>query len=135
MSALREAAQQALEALEEYAPQHGRPDDMMAAITALRAALAQEQAEPLNLSDRAVQQRLAAQWGYVPAALAEPAQKFKPTPLTQEQMDAPLLRAMVPLTEREIGKLTAMFDARHSVRVGIARAIEKASWEKNHGQA
>ena len=46
MSALREAAQQALEALEEYAPQHGRPDDMMVAITALRAALAQEQAEP-----------------------------------------------------------------------------------------
>jgi hypothetical protein len=45
MSALREAAQQALEALEEYAPQHGNPDDMDAAIAALRTALAQQ--EPL----------------------------------------------------------------------------------------
>ena len=31
-----------------------------------------KRAEPLNLSDRAVQRRLAAQWGYVPAAQAEP---------------------------------------------------------------
>jgi hypothetical protein len=31
-----------------------------------------DEAEPLNLSDRAVQRRLAAQWGYVPAAQAEP---------------------------------------------------------------
>ena len=37
----------------------------------LRAALAQ-QAEPLNLRDPAVQKRLATQWGYVPAAQAEP---------------------------------------------------------------
>ena len=37
----RALVEQALEALEEYAPQHGRPDDMMVAITALRAVLAQ----------------------------------------------------------------------------------------------
>jgi hypothetical protein len=43
MTTLREAAQQALEALEEYAPQHGNPDDMDAAIAALRAALAQQE--------------------------------------------------------------------------------------------
>ena len=34
MSTLREAAQQALEAMEEYTPQHGNPDDMAAAIRA-----------------------------------------------------------------------------------------------------
>jgi hypothetical protein len=39
MTSLRDAAQQALEALEEYAPQHGNPDDMDAAITALRTAI------------------------------------------------------------------------------------------------
>ena len=33
------------------------------------------QAEPLNLTDPAVQKRLAAQWGYVPAAQAEPVQE------------------------------------------------------------
>lgn len=37
----------------------------------LRAALAQQD-EPLNLRDPAVQKRLATQWGYVPAAQAEP---------------------------------------------------------------
>jgi hypothetical protein len=47
MTTLREAAQQALEALEQYAPQHGNPDDMDAAITALRAALAQQEQEPV----------------------------------------------------------------------------------------
>ena len=47
MTTLREAAQQALEALEEYAPQHGNPDDMDAAITTLRAALAQQEQEPV----------------------------------------------------------------------------------------
>ena len=51
MSTLRESAQQALEALEEYAPQHGNPDDMDAAITALRAALVQEEQEPVAWRD------------------------------------------------------------------------------------
>ena len=49
----------------EWAGKHG------ATITALRAALAQQD-EPLNLRDPAVQKRLATQWGYVPAAQAEP---------------------------------------------------------------
>ena len=43
MTDLHKAAQQALEALEEYAPQHGRPDDMMVAITARRAARVQQE--------------------------------------------------------------------------------------------
>lgn len=34
-----EVMKQALEALERYAPQHGHPDDMSDAITALRAAI------------------------------------------------------------------------------------------------
>ena len=72
----RATVEQALEALEKYRKmmfveagcRFGEGD---AAITALRAALAQQD-EPLNLSDRAVQRRLATQWGYVPAAQAEP---------------------------------------------------------------
>ena len=39
----RALVEQALKALEEYAPQHGRPDDMMVAITAFRAALVQQE--------------------------------------------------------------------------------------------
>ena len=44
-------------------------------VTALYTAPPQQvaqQVEPLNLSDPAVQKRLATQWGYVPAAQAEP---------------------------------------------------------------
>ena len=45
---LIEAAKQALEALERYAPQHGHPDDMSEAITALRTAIEQaEKQEPV----------------------------------------------------------------------------------------
>jgi len=127
MSDLRTAAQQALEALEAMNPYPASKEDQRAgALTALRAALAQQdepaqepvawnwmldglpygracygdppdadlaeraatagrtvrllyaappqrkQAEPLNLRDPAVRKRLATQWGYVPAAQAEP---------------------------------------------------------------
>jgi len=48
MTTLIEAAKQALEALERYAPQHGHPDDMSDAITALRIAIAEaEKQEPV----------------------------------------------------------------------------------------
>ena len=48
MTTLIEAAKQALEALERYAPQHGHPDDMSEAITALNAAIeAAEKQEPV----------------------------------------------------------------------------------------
>ena len=44
---LIEAAKQALDALDRYAPQHGNPDDMSEAITALRTAIAEaEKQEP-----------------------------------------------------------------------------------------
>jgi hypothetical protein len=43
-----EAMKLALEALERYAPQHGHPDDMSDAITALRTAIAEaEKQEPV----------------------------------------------------------------------------------------
>ena len=71
MTTLREAAQQALEALEEYQSKGAPFLACDGAVDALRAALAQ-QAEPLNLRDPAIQKRLATQWGYVPAAQAEP---------------------------------------------------------------
>ena len=93
MTTLREAAQQALEALEadccggcdaEYNPCRQRR-----LAESLRAALAQ-QAEPLNLRDPAVQKRLATQWGYVPAAQAEP---VEPVATLTAQRDA-LLEAL-----------------------------------------
>ena len=75
MSNLRIAAQQALEAWQTAT--YGHPSHHKAtllAMTALRAALAQQD-EPLNLRDPAVQKRLATQWGYVPAAQAEPVEQ------------------------------------------------------------
>jgi hypothetical protein len=43
-----EAMKQGLKALERYAPQHGNPDDMIDAITALRTAIEQtEKQEPV----------------------------------------------------------------------------------------
>lgn len=130
------------------------------------------QAEPLNLSDRAVQRRLAAQWGYVPAQ-AEPAQeqvvwiqpdhlqKARVAPFlcrvepTQRFPDfvalytAPPSSTMVPLTDEEIlaavgweraemyMKLTPNFPVDEAKKETLtnARAVEKAVWEKNHGQA
>ena len=69
----RAVVEQALEALKRLigGSEYEEAIEAEQAITALRAALAQ-QAEPLNLADPAVQKRLATQWGYVPAAQAEP---------------------------------------------------------------
>jgi hypothetical protein len=48
MTTLIEAAKLALKALERYAPQHGNPDDMIDAITALRTAIeTYEKQEPV----------------------------------------------------------------------------------------
>ncbi len=138
----------------------------LALIADLRAALAQEQAEPLNLSDRAVQRRLATQWGYVPAEQAEPVQEpvavvrwndighiswraLVMLPDGTPLYTAPPRRTMVPLTEEEIlaavgweraemyMKLTPNFPVDEAKKETLknARAIEKASWEKNNGQA
>jgi hypothetical protein len=49
------AARQALEALKQYAPQHGNPDDMADAVTALRAALAHEEPKPVAWTAREIE--------------------------------------------------------------------------------
>lgn len=209
MSDLRTAAQQALEALELVTDLTNHDDEIYEVITALRAALAQQdesvdadaayqrwladthapalrrmdsqgafsagwqaalaqQAEPLNLRDPAVQKRLATQWGYVPAAQqAEPVEpvawvnqaNLASARLTRDRggqgdthtwsetrsnyHGVPLYTAPPqrrPLTDEEIEScrqkgyahagLGAPFDFGKA-----ARAVEKASWEKNHGQA
>ena len=88
MTTLREVAQQALEACEQRLPLKGQAA-IIDELNNLRAALAQ-QAEPLNLRDPAVQKRLATQWGYVPAAQAEP---VEPVATLTAQRDA-LLEAL-----------------------------------------
>ena len=146
MSDLRAAAQQALEALEadccggcdaEYNPCRQRR-----LAESLRAALAQ-QAEPLNLRVPAVQKRLATQWGYVPAAQAEPVEpvawvrleawksgKDWPddcfTALPAEGLTpvytAPPQRKLVPLTEEEIMHIGMT----HQSLRQVVRAVERA---------
>ena len=131
---------------------------------------AQEQTGPLNLLDRAVQRRLAAQWGYVPAEQAEQAQEpvvrgaayadalrsaIKACGAVQRDDGvwfgddaaaklarvlsegiAPPRRTMVPLTDEEIDRIHLHLSSTvGSSYKTVARAIEKASWEKNHGQA
>ena len=155
-----------------------------------------QQTEPLNLLDRAVQRRLAAQWGYVPAEQAEPAQEqafhgfmsadgtqvdlcFTPSaprsdgayatayytaPPKAEPVQEPVAkciddicsehlgrveafdhlpkgtllytifprRTMVPLTEEEIDRIHLHLSSTvGSSYKTVARAVEKASWEKN----
>jgi hypothetical protein len=149
MNDLRTAAQRALEALNKlYLP--GELERVNAAITALRAALAQQD-EPLNLRDPAVQKRLATQWGYVPAAQAEPVGEILPNWSTEQERivgtwaylndlgtnlpvgtklyTAPPQRKLVPLTEAEIEHIGIT----HQSLRQVARAVERAVWEKNNG--
>ena len=151
MTDLKKAAQQALEALEDF---HfaARFDQPLAqyAIDALRAALAQQD-EPLNLRDPAVQKRLATQWGYVPAAQAEPVGEILLNWSTEQERivgtwaylndlgtnlpvgtklyTAPPQRKLVPLTEAEIEHIGIT----HQSLRQVARAVERAVWEKNNG--
>lgn len=48
---------------------------------------------------------------------------------------APPQRKLVSLTEDEIYHATGHFGVSEHTAIKIARAVEKASWEKNHGQA
>lgn len=147
MSALREAAQQALEALEEL--RVWRIKQSMA-VTALRAALAQEQAEP--------EQESVVWAGYDLDSMAEAFSRVIEAhhsnrhpfhnPLDMDArmalrilrgflpamkaFTAPPRRTMVPLTEEDLGKLYA--DWYKTPAAGLAhfaRAVEKAIWEKN----
>jgi hypothetical protein len=158
MTTLREAAQQALEALRAMNPYPASKEDQRAsALAAPLDALAQQD-EPLNLADPAVQKRLATQWGYVPAAQAEPVEPV--AWVNQANLDsariardrggqgdthtwsetrssyhgvplyaAPPQRKLVPLTEAEIEHIGIT----HQSLRQVARAVERAVWEKNNG--
>ena len=124
----RAVVEQALEAL-EYAQQDREcPSTTRQAIAALRAALAQ-QAEPLNLRDPAVQKRLAAQWGYVPAAQAEPVEQLAELQaMLRAEVDRLIAagiqpqRKLVPLTEEEIERI----GMKHVTLREVIRAVERA---------
>ena len=119
----RELFEKALEALEHlnrtgdtqvfdlcYAPE---------LIPALRAALAQ-QAEP--------EEPVAQYSDIVSDGGMDPRNKYD---------TAPPQRTMVPLTEEEINRIDVCIDESTPLKEGkslFARAIENASWEKNHGQ-
>ena len=100
-----------------------------------------QQAEPLNLRDPAVQKRLATQWGYVPAAQAEPVEPvawiYQNMYTEQEYLvwkkgtggrnwrplyAAPPQRKLVPLTEEEIMHIGMT----HQSLRQVVRAVERA---------
>ena len=144
MTDLRTAAQQALEAL-EYA-QQGRecPSTTRQAITALRAALAQ-QAEPVDVglleyrgnSVAFIHQKMTAYRTGIDAAWdAFKAKGLHPDGKTSladmiAKYTAPPQRK--PLTEEEIYHATGHCGVSKYTAINIARVIEEASWEKNHG--
>ncbi len=168
MTTLREAAQQALEALETCDAAH--PSDggqqwydeklVETAITALRAALAQEQAEPAqeprawvaSPDGRVIYDAVSTDDVVlrVSGDFENDEQRIRYTQRIVDALNAaPPQRTMVPLTEGEIlaavgweraemyMKLTPNFPVDEAKKETLknARAIEKASWEKNHGQA
>ena len=113
MTTLREAAQQALEALGSSLYPQPR---QMAAIAALKAALAQPAPEPV------------AWMVYTPDGKSV-CVTDNPADFTEQHRALPLYTAppqRKPLTERQIARITANFDARFSVAIGIARAVEAA---------
>ena len=58
-------------------------------------------------------------------------------PIGTKLYTAPPQRTMVPLTEEEINRIDVCIDESTPLKEGkslFARAIENASWEKNHGQ-
>jgi hypothetical protein len=125
MSALREAAQQALEALENTTPtgfNMERDKQFFAAITALRAALAQQEQEPV-----AWQWLNSAYFRKKPPANAESG-AWNPLYTT------PPRREWQSLTEEEILLTSVEFAASHQQDdVAFARAIEAKLKEKNNG--
>ena len=146
MNPLREAAQQALEALKFSTPNPRSIDDdyaeqgwkeHIAAVAALRAALAQ-QAEPVEpVAWRS--ENANPPGGYVifqqyPQALADLGKPIQPL------YTAPPQRKLVPLTAQELDGVierhvggSEITDDMYTSMEQFARAVEKASWEKNHG--
>lgn len=56
-------------------------------------------------------------------------------PIGTKLYTTPPQRTMVPLTEDEIYHATGHCGVSRYTAINITRAVEKASWEKNHGQA
>ena len=133
MSTLRESAQQALEALEEYAPQHGNPDDMDAAITALRAALVQEEQEPVARRDPvtddivSVAHRAAWETDYGLGG------KGRAATYTEPLYTHPPRREWVSLPACEDKPHAVLVDGYGYVDVRAVRAIEAKLKERNNG--
>jgi len=119
MTTLRDAAQQALEALEDHAKQypHMQKGYTVDAITALRAALAEQPAE---------REPVRGEWqGYTwnPYAVSQP----KAEPLTDEEIDNTIRKQVDDLLDHIYEYGTAAEGIDYRVRA-IARAIEAAVW-------
>lgn len=140
MNPLREAAQQALEALEAMNPYPASKEDQRAsALAALLAALAQ-QAEPVQEPVGEILPNWSTEKECIDGIWAYLNVLGKNLPVGTKLYTAPPQRTMVPLTEEEIdaewreldGEVSTMF---MRVLRKFARAVEKTSWKKNHGQA
>ena len=131
---LIETMKLALEALERYAPQHGNPDDMSEAITALRTAIAEaEKQEPVaydktelncfaqDLYDQKMREGKRGHYESMFHVIHQCVKKVATPPAAQRQW--------IGLTDEEIDKTyeTQVWDARRS----YARAIEAKLKEKN----
>ena len=125
MTTLRQAAQQALEALEAADVDPHSSDAVYKAITALKAALAEPVQEPVawRWGYRSVTTGEMDWRGYVEIA-ADPNLR-SPAIIMEPLYTAPPQRK--PLTEEEIGKVAAPYYGTMGFRVeAFARAIERA---------
>jgi hypothetical protein len=125
MSALREAAQQALEALETL----GYP---LAAITALRAALAQQEQEQEPVAWRWVPSKV---WhDYVLSDDPEQAKLAREHGIEVQCLYThPPRREWQSLSEEEIDDLSRTMVKGHKSVNWLTRAVEAALKEKNNG--
>jgi hypothetical protein len=118
---LREAAQQALEALITATPVKAKDPQMQAdAINALRTALADQSEQALEMVEPSAYIS-----GYVQGhPVIKTVDETVLLPVGTAFYTTPPQRK--PLTDGQIGRLCGKFDARHSVAIGIAREIERA---------
>lgn len=149
MTALRTAAQQALEALTAHADLLGTMYLKMDAITALRAALAQqvEPVEPVawvaSKDGRVIYDDASTDDGLlrVSGDFENDEQRVRYAQRIVDKLNAaPPQRKLVLLTAQELDGVierhvggSEITDDMYTSMEQFARAVEKASWEKNHG--